>query len=52
MERTKLFKIGDIVVLVPKESRWSGLLGSLDQFTDDFMQDGREEYTVPDPREW
>ena len=30
-----------IVILVPKENRWAGLLQSLDMFTDDFMKDGR-----------
>ena len=36
-------RIGEIVILVPKESRWAGLLQSLDMFTDDFMEDGRGE---------
>ena len=30
-------KVGDVVMLVPKENRWSGLLQSLDMFSDDFM---------------
>ncbi|MCI6768363.1 MAG: type II toxin-antitoxin system VapB family antitoxin [Lachnospiraceae bacterium] len=34
-------RIGKIVILVPKENRWAGLLQSLDMFTDDFMKDGR-----------
>ncbi len=34
-------RIGKIVILVPKENRWVGLLQSLDMFTDDFMKDGR-----------
>ena len=34
-------RIGEIVILVPKENRWAGLLQSLDMFTDDFMKDGR-----------
>lgn len=34
-------KIGEIVILMPKESKWSGFLSSLDQFSDDFMSEGR-----------
>lgn len=34
-------KIGEMVILMPKESKWSGFLQSLDYFTDDFMSDGR-----------
>ena len=36
-------KIGDIVLLLPKDNKWAGLLGSLDLFSDDFMVDGRIE---------
>ena len=43
-------KIGKMVVLLPKDDPWSSLVNSLDQFTDDFMnerdqpnQDFREE---------
>jgi len=32
-------KIGKIVVLMPKEDPWSVLANSLDQFSDDFMED-------------
>lgn len=39
-------RIGDIVLLVPEENRWSGLLKSLDMFTDDFMSDGRDQGTA------
>lgn len=33
-------KIGDIVLLMPKNSQWAGLLSSLSLFTPDFMQNG------------
>lgn len=36
-------KIGDIVILMPKENKWSGFLSSFDLFSEDFMQDGREQ---------
>lgn len=38
-------KIGDIVILMPQEKAkgWSGLLQSLDLFSDDFMAEGRNQ---------
>lgn len=30
-------RIGNIVILYPKEDRWSSLLASLELFTDDFL---------------
>lgn len=36
-------KIGDIVILMPKENRWAGFLNSLELFSDDFMSNGREQ---------
>lgn len=39
-------KVGEAVILLPKESQWSGFLASLDLFSDDFMSDGREQPRV------
>ena len=39
-------KVGDIVILMPKENKWSGFLNSLDLFSDDFMADGREQLSI------
>ncbi len=36
-------KVGDIVILMPKENKWSGFLSSLEFFSDDFMSNGREQ---------
>lgn len=36
-------KIGDIVLLMPKQGKWDGLKKSLELFTDDIFEDGREE---------
>lgn len=36
-------KIGEIVILMPKENKWAGLLSSFSLFSDDFMSDGREQ---------
>ena len=39
-------KIGDIVILMPKENKWGGFLNSLEMFSDDFMSSGREQPPV------
>ena len=39
-------KVGDIVILMPKENKWAGFLNSLEMFSDDFMSDGREQPPV------
>lgn len=36
-------KVGDIVILMPKESKWAGFLDSLEIFSDDFMSGGRKQ---------
>ena len=42
-------KIGNMVVLIPKDDPWSSLVNSLDQFTDDFLDD--RDQPVQDSRE-
>lgn len=32
-------KIGDVIFLMPKDSKWHGLLQSLELFSDDYMQE-------------
>ena len=39
-------KIGDVLMVMPKEKSWSGLLSSLDLFSDDFMESGRKQDTM------
>lgn len=39
-------KVGDVVILMPKESKWAGFLDSLEMFSDDFMNSGREQHSV------
>mgnify|MGYP002509546209 CR=1 FL=1 len=36
-------KVGDVVILMPKESKWAGFLDGLEFFSDDFMSDGRKQ---------
>ena len=45
-EEVAVNKIGDIVILMPKENKWAGFLSSLNLFSEDFMSDGREQSTV------
>ena len=39
-------KIGDMVILIPKEERWSSFRSAIDMFSDDFMADGRADQTT------
>ena len=36
-------KLGDVVMLIPKEKLWDTFLNGLNGFSDDFMNDGREQ---------
>jgi len=42
-EEVAVNKIGDIVMLMPKENKWLGFLNSLNLFSEDFMNDGRRD---------
>ncbi len=42
-EEVAVNKIGDIVILMPKDNKWSGFLDSLYLFSEDFMDSGRGE---------
>ena len=45
-EEVAINKVGDIVFLMPKDNKWAGFLDSFSLFSDDFMEDGREEQQV------
>ena len=34
-------KIGEIVILLPKQNKWDSFMRAIDMFSDDFMVDGR-----------
>ncbi|WP_434310846.1 type II toxin-antitoxin system antitoxin VapB [Hominifimenecus sp. rT4P-3] len=36
-------KIGDVVILMPKDNEWAGLLSGLSLFSDDFMSEERNQ---------
>ena len=44
-------KIGDIVLLMPKTSKWDSFMQTIDMFSDDFMQDGRPPQTEQEREE-
>jgi antitoxin VapB len=41
-DEVSINKIGDAVILLPKEHPWAGFLTGLSMFSDDFMDDGRD----------
>lgn len=41
-DKVYIKRIGDVVLLIPEDNPWQPMLGSLDLFTDDFM-DEREQ---------
>jgi len=38
-----IHKVGNAIVLLPTRHSWDTFFQSLDQFSDDFMQDGRQQ---------
>ena len=36
-------KIGDVVLLIPKDNKWIGFIESLQMFSNDYMENGREQ---------
>ncbi len=42
-------RLGESIVLTPKEKLWKNFVNGINGFTDDFMQDGR--YNEPTERE-
>jgi len=42
-DKVFIHKVGNAVVLLPVRHSWDTLFQSLDKFSDDFMQDGRQQ---------
>lgn len=36
-------RIGDIVILMPKNNKWASFMSAIEMFSADFMEDGRAE---------
>ena len=39
-------RVGDVVLLMPKDSKWDAFMQAVDLFSDDFMKDGRDDQGV------
>lgn len=39
-------KIGDIVMLLPKNSKWDSFMKAIDMFSEDYMENGRADDVV------
>lgn len=50
-EEVLVNKIGDIVLLIPKKSKWDSFMKAIDMFSDDFMADGRESEVIQEREE-
>lgn len=35
-------KIGEVVMIMPKSSKWEALMSAIDMFSEDYMEEGRE----------
>ena len=50
-DEVMLNKIGDIVLLLPKQNKWDSFMRAIDMFSDDFMADGRANDMVQEREE-
>ena len=50
-DRVYVKRVGNAVVLLPYSGSWESLFQSLDAFSDDFMEGGREQPAGEDQRE-
>ena len=39
-------RIGDIVFIMPKTNKWTSFMKAIDMFSDDFMENGRDNMTA------
>lgn len=50
-EEVLVNKIGDIVLLIPKKSKWDSFMKAIDMFSEDFMAAGRESEAIQEREE-
>ena len=36
-------RVGDVILLMPKDNKWDAFMQAVDLFSDDFMKDGRDD---------
>lgn len=51
-KEVKISKQGDKIILEPIESSWEQWFTSLEQFSNDFMANGRDQPEQPQGRDW
>ncbi len=39
-------KVGEIVILVPKNTKWDSFMKAMDMFSEDFLEDGRPSQNI------
>jgi len=39
-------RVGDVVLLMPKDSKWDAFMQAVDLFSDDFMKGGRDDQGI------
>jgi len=42
-DEVNINKIGEIVILIPKNNKWDSFMQAIDLFSDDYMAEGRDE---------
>ncbi len=44
-------KVGEVVILVPKNSKWDSFMKAVDMFSEDFLEDGRPSQNIQEREE-
>ena len=50
-EEVAVNRVGDIVMLIPMDNKWDNFIQALDMFTEDFMENGRENQLIQEREE-
>ena len=50
-EEVAVYRVGDIVMLIPMDNKWDNFIQAIDMFTEDFMENGRENQLIQEREE-
>ena len=50
-EEVSVNRVGDIVMLIPMDNKWDNFIQAIDMFTEDFMENGRENQLIQEREE-
>lgn len=50
-EKVAVNRVGDIVMLIPMDNKWDNFIQAIDMFTEDFMENGRENQLIQEREE-